>query len=61
MTALLRKIETLSHLLLCVHPRWVHPVGHAGILLAVAVMPGRHRREDQRRHLPTTVFIFFIF
>lgn len=28
----------MSHLLLWIHPRWMHPVWHAGILLTIAIV-----------------------
>lgn len=37
----------LSHLLLRVHPRWMHPVRHAGILLTVAIVS----ETQQWRHV----------
>lgn len=48
-----------THLLLWVHPRWVHPVRHAGILLTVAIMSETHQRKDKKLiFFSIAVFIF---
>lgn len=52
------KIDTISHLLLWVHPWWVHPVRHGGILLTVAIMSETHQRKDKSHHLKEIVLFF---
>lgn len=38
-TTLPLNMETASHLLLRKHSRRVHTIGHAGVMLPVAIMP----------------------